>query len=83
MPPSGVTAIVEYLHPTEAKTGFTRLAYTKVSIKFILKIYNNVFTTIFYRTFGRELLKIIICKMAFNIKLVMEVNMSWIVLACK
>ncbi|KAL5016171.1 hypothetical protein ScPMuIL_005760 [Solemya velum] len=29
MPPSGVTAIVEYLHPTEAKTGFTRLAYTK------------------------------------------------------
>ena len=32
MPPSGVTAIVEYLTPTEAKTGFTRLAYTKVTI---------------------------------------------------
>ncbi|XP_033748627.1 probable RNA-binding protein 19 [Pecten maximus] len=29
LPPSGVTAIVEYLEPTEAKTGFRRLAYSK------------------------------------------------------
>lgn len=29
MPPSGVTAIVEYLDPTEAKLGFRNLAYTK------------------------------------------------------
>lgn len=35
MPPSGVTAIVEYLDPTEAKLGFRNLAYTKVIIYFI------------------------------------------------
>ncbi|XP_074640760.1 putative RNA-binding protein 19 [Tubulanus polymorphus] len=29
IPPSGVTAIVEFLEPTEAKTAFRRLAYTK------------------------------------------------------
>lgn len=30
LPPSGVTAIIEYLDPTEAKLGFRNLAYTKV-----------------------------------------------------
>lgn len=30
LPPSGLTAIVEFLEPTEAKRAFTRLAYTKV-----------------------------------------------------
>lgn len=30
LPPSGITAIVEYLEQTEAKAGFTRLAYSKV-----------------------------------------------------
>ena len=34
LPPSGVTAIVEYLAQTEARTGFTRLAYTKVVLEF-------------------------------------------------
>ncbi|XP_023701219.1 probable RNA-binding protein 19 [Paramormyrops kingsleyae] len=29
LPPSGLTAIVEFLEPTEAKKAFTRLAYTK------------------------------------------------------
>lgn len=29
MPPSGITAIVEYLEPTEAKKGFKLLAYSK------------------------------------------------------
>ncbi|KAK2837318.1 hypothetical protein Q5P01_014530 [Channa striata] len=29
LPPSGLTAIVEFLEPTEAKRGFTRLAYSK------------------------------------------------------
>ncbi|XP_064153727.1 probable RNA-binding protein 19 isoform X1 [Anguilla rostrata] len=29
LPPSGLTAIVEYLEPTEAKRAFTKLAYTK------------------------------------------------------
>nr|XP_022340473.1 probable RNA-binding protein 19 [Crassostrea virginica] len=29
LPPSGVTAIIEYLDPTEAKLGFRNLAYTK------------------------------------------------------
>ncbi|XP_062593216.1 probable RNA-binding protein 19 [Saccostrea cucullata] len=29
LPPSGITAIVEYLDPTEAKLGFRNLAYTK------------------------------------------------------
>ena len=31
LPPSGITAIVEFLVPTEAKTAFTKLAYRKVS----------------------------------------------------
>ena len=31
LPPSGVTAIVEYLTPTEARAGFMKLAYTKVT----------------------------------------------------
>lgn len=39
MPPSGVTAIVEYLDPTEAKLGFRNLAYTKVIICFIPALY--------------------------------------------
>lgn len=30
LPPSGLTAIVEFLEPTEAKRAFTRLAYSKV-----------------------------------------------------
>ena len=30
LPPSGVTAIVEFTAPTEARAGFRRLAYTKV-----------------------------------------------------
>ncbi|XP_069705771.1 probable RNA-binding protein 19 [Periplaneta americana] len=29
MPPSGVTAIIEFLEPSEAKAAFTRLAYSK------------------------------------------------------
>ncbi|KAG9354463.1 hypothetical protein JZ751_001173 [Albula glossodonta] len=29
LPPSGLTAVVEFLEPTEAKRAFTRLAYTK------------------------------------------------------
>ncbi|XP_070759819.1 probable RNA-binding protein 19 [Enoplosus armatus] len=29
LPPSGLTAIIEFLEPTEAKRGFTRLAYSK------------------------------------------------------
>ncbi|XP_056002350.1 probable RNA-binding protein 19 isoform X2 [Ostrea edulis] len=29
LPPSGITAVVEYLDPTEAKLGFRNLAYTK------------------------------------------------------
>jgi len=32
LPPSGLTAIVEFLEPTEAKRAFTKLAYTKVSV---------------------------------------------------
>lgn len=31
LPPSGLTAIVEFLEPTEAKRAFMKLAYTKVS----------------------------------------------------
>jgi len=30
LPPSGLTAIVEYIHPTEAKAAFSGLAYSKV-----------------------------------------------------
>lgn len=30
LPPSGLTAIIEFLEPTEAKRAFTRLAYSKV-----------------------------------------------------
>lgn len=30
LPPSGLTAIVEFLEPTEAKRAFKRLAYSKV-----------------------------------------------------
>ena len=30
LPPAGLTAIVEFLEPTEAKRAFTRLAYSKV-----------------------------------------------------
>ncbi|XP_023713883.1 probable RNA-binding protein 19 isoform X2 [Cryptotermes secundus] len=29
MPPTGITAIIEFLEPSEAKTAFTKLAYTK------------------------------------------------------
>ncbi len=32
LPPSGLTAIIEFLEPTEAKRAFTRLAYSKVSV---------------------------------------------------
>lgn len=32
LPPSGLTAIVEFLEPTEAKRAFMKLAYTKVSV---------------------------------------------------
>ena len=31
LPPSGITAIVEFLEPTEAKLAYKKLAYTKVS----------------------------------------------------
>ncbi len=30
LPPSGITAIVEFLEPTEARSAFRGLAYTKV-----------------------------------------------------
>lgn len=36
LPPSGITAVVEYLDPTEAKLGFRNLAYTKVHLKGLL-----------------------------------------------
>lgn len=32
LPAGGITAIVEFLEPTEAKQAFTRLAYSKVSV---------------------------------------------------
>ena len=32
LPSSGLTAIIEFLEPTEAKKAFTRLAYSKVSM---------------------------------------------------
>ena len=31
LPPAGVTAIVEFVEPSEARSAFFRLAYTKVS----------------------------------------------------
>lgn len=37
LPPSGLTAIIEFLEPTEAKRAFTRLAYSKVCISFTNK----------------------------------------------
>lgn len=37
LPPSGLTAIVEFLEPTEAKRAFTRLAYSKVCVTFHLR----------------------------------------------
>lgn len=33
LPEGGVTAIVEFLEPTEAKRAFTKLAYSKVMAK--------------------------------------------------
>lgn len=33
LPPSGLTAIVEFLEPTEAKRAFTRMAYSKVCVQ--------------------------------------------------
>ena len=32
LPPAGVTAIVEFVEPSEARAAFYRLAYTKVSL---------------------------------------------------
>lgn len=32
LPEGGITAIVEFLEPTEAKQAFTKLAYSKVSV---------------------------------------------------
>ena len=32
LPPSGVTAIIEFLEPSEARNAFRKLAYTKVSV---------------------------------------------------
>ena len=32
LPPSGVTAIVEFLEPSEARNAFRKLAYTKVNL---------------------------------------------------
>lgn len=52
LPPSGLTAIVEFLEPTEAKRAFTRLAYSKVCSTFykqsipecsLMKVYLNMF----------------------------------------
>lgn len=31
LPPSGITAIIEFQEPSEAKHAFTKLAYTRVS----------------------------------------------------
>lgn len=42
LPPSGVTALVEYAHPTEARAAFTALAYTKVSVLYQL-FYQRLF----------------------------------------
>lgn len=33
LPEGGITAIVEFLEPTEAKRAFTKLAYSKVSMR--------------------------------------------------
>lgn len=38
LPPSGLTAIVEFLESTEAKRAFTRMAYSKVCATFHLHI---------------------------------------------
>ena len=35
LPPSGVTAVVEFLEPSEAKAAFAALAYTKVTTETI------------------------------------------------
>lgn len=37
LPPSGLTAIIEFLEPTEAKRAFTRLAYSKVGSAFVTR----------------------------------------------
>ena len=34
LPPSGITAIVQFVHPTEARTAFKSLAFSKVSLIF-------------------------------------------------
>ena len=31
LPPSGVTAVIDFLEPSEARNAFRKLAYTKVS----------------------------------------------------
>lgn len=36
LPPSGITAIVEFLSQSEAKKAFNNLAYTKVRVAFVL-----------------------------------------------
>ena len=38
LPPAGVTAIVEFVEPTEARNAFRNLAYTKVFINLSLLI---------------------------------------------
>ena len=41
LPPSGLTAIVEYLEPAEARVGFCNLAYTKVlKGSYIISMFN-------------------------------------------
>ena len=42
LPPSGVSAIVEFLQPTEARVAFRSLAYTKV-ITFIYILISSVY----------------------------------------
>ena len=32
LPPSGITALVEFLEPSQAKKAFQKLAYSKVSV---------------------------------------------------
>ena len=38
LPPSGVTAIVEFLEPSEARNAFRKLAYTKVKTSKLIEI---------------------------------------------
>lgn len=38
LPPAGLTAIVEFLEPTEAKRAFLKLAYTKVCVSLSVSI---------------------------------------------